>query len=895
MSLRQRRPALSKEMQLAARGGGRARALAGPALVPEVVLRRAARSCRPTCRRSASSRSSRRRSCWSRCAVLFLVWARSQRKAFHLPGRRRRRDHARRRLGAAAARLAAVRQARHPGRGRDDRHPVGDLRRAAGRGRADRRGRARARRAPARAAEPGGRRRRLGRAAAPRRASRRPDRRPRDATAVTEVLRERPGVGGRRRASRPARAGAATRPTPTRRPRRRPATQRRRRATPIPTAIRRPRRRRARAHPATTRPSDARPATAMTRAATRRRTERCRRRRSTTAYRDERAIPRARARPAARDDEVARRSVGDGAWNRRRADAQLATPGRSSGSHESFCRLPVPDRRARTRAAPVVHAHDRRRARVLGELRPWADRNADAIGARLAEHTFACARRRGSSCTSTRPARAIAIDDLKKGWGARAGRALQGDLRRAPRRAASASQYFEGLLSVGALHSKINLPLKWFLGTYPVFLDLVHDAMRATAASRPRPNRGRSSHGARRAASTRGAARGRARARRIFNYDSQAIVEAFYYDTFAWMGVNLCTVGEAGPGRDISDLVRRRAQRDARDAADVRRLDLRGAGHVLDDERAPVGDRPGDQRDRRERLHASPRARRARPTCRARRSARRAASRAPRSSRRRVDGSTRTAHRGRRPPAVDRLGRTDGSFGALERSPTARTSAASCSPATRRATSRSHRSRTATSRPTASTSRCARTASRRRRRCCRPPSACARSRRRLADEARQLASTRAAPSGAPTPATAADPARADDPVGADVLRQLRTAVTATAAPTSPGRRSPDRGRRSRRRVLRGGVQPAGALKFRRRAARAATGIEPVGGLDLVTDEANGATVAWGATTVRPRSPIRPRPSARRRSSRPASRQRWRARPTAARSSPSIAGSESQAR
>ena len=41
---------------------------------------------------------------------------------------------------------------------------------------------------------------------------------------------------------------------------------------------------------------------------------------------------------------------------------------------------------------------------------------------------------------------------------------------------------------------------------------------------------------------------------RIFNYDSQAIVEAFYYDTFASMGVNLRTIGEAGPGRDISDL-----------------------------------------------------------------------------------------------------------------------------------------------------------------------------------------------------------------------------------------------------------------------------------------------------------------------------------------------------
>ena len=47
------------------------------------------------------------------------------------------------------------------------------------------------------------------------------------------------------------------------------------------------------------------------------------------------------------------------------------------------------------------------------------------------------------------------------------------------------------------------------------------------------------------------------------------------------------------------------------------------------------------------------------------------------------------------------------------------------------------------------------------------------------------------------------------------------------------------------------VQPAGALKFRSAQLleeRPAT--EIVGGLDLVTNAANGATVAWGATTVK---------------------------------------------
>jgi len=47
------------------------------------------------------------------------------------------------------------------------------------------------------------------------------------------------------------------------------------------------------------------------------------------------------------------------------------------------------------------------------------------------------------------------------------------------------------------------------------------------------------------------------------------------------------------------------------------------------------------------------------------------------------------------------------------------------------------------------------------------------------------------------------------------------------------------------------VQPAGALKFRPAQLleqRPAT--EQAGGLDLTTNAANGATVAWGATTVK---------------------------------------------
>jgi methyl-accepting chemotaxis protein len=114
-------------------------------------------------------------------------------------------------------------------------------------------------------------------------------------------------------------------------------------------------------------------------------------------------------------------------------------------------------------------------------------------------------------------------------------------------------EYFEGLLGVGALHSKINLPLKWFLGTYPVFLDLIQDTFGVDVPEPARIVRRtlvRSSEGADQAVIN-----DLLRAiGRVFAYDSQAIVEAFYYDTFSSMGVNLKTMGEAGPGRDISDM-----------------------------------------------------------------------------------------------------------------------------------------------------------------------------------------------------------------------------------------------------------------------------------------------------------------------------------------------------
>src|SRR3954447_13534447 len=189
---------------------------------------------------------------------------------------------------------------------------------------------------------------------------------------------------------------------------------------------------------------------------------------------------------------------------------------------------------------------------LLGGMQAWAERNVDAIGAKLADHTFSYPSS-SEFLHEYAEGKGMPYSSLKKGWGGAQASHFKAIFSEAAKADGYGVGYFEGLLGVGVLHSKINLPLKWFLGTYPVFLDLVAEAMYEDV---PEPARVKT----RKFGSTvesvdeKVLAAAQRAINRVFSYDSQAIVEAFYYDTFSAMGVNLKVMGEAGPGRDISDL-----------------------------------------------------------------------------------------------------------------------------------------------------------------------------------------------------------------------------------------------------------------------------------------------------------------------------------------------------
>ena len=147
---------------------------------------------------------------------------------------------------------------------------------------------------------------------------------------------------------------------------------------------------------------------------------------------------------------------------------------------------------------------------LLGGMQAWADRNADAIGKALAEHTFS-AGPAGGFLREYAERQGHRGRRLKKGWGSAQAGHFKDIFKRGRRSpAASASSTSKACSASARCTAKINLPLKWFLGTYPVFIDLVHEAMLADV---PEPARVEKKRFGRSAESIDHAGPGRRRAR----------------------------------------------------------------------------------------------------------------------------------------------------------------------------------------------------------------------------------------------------------------------------------------------------------------------------------------------------------------------------------------------
>ncbi len=172
---------------------------------------------------------------------------------------------------------------------------------------------------------------------------------------------------------------------------------------------------------------------------------------------------------------------------------------------------------------------------TLGKLSSWVQSSAEGIAHAFYEHQFehpasrAFFERYATANDTSLAKLRVALESAQAGY-------LKQIIAEAEGGGGFGPAYFERRLFVGALHNTINLPLKWYLGSYMTYYDLIHASLR-----RRFPHR----------------AMFRARAERallaVFNLDSQAIVESFYYDTFSSMGLDLSTIEISDRAHDLSD------------------------------------------------------------------------------------------------------------------------------------------------------------------------------------------------------------------------------------------------------------------------------------------------------------------------------------------------------
>jgi methyl-accepting chemotaxis protein len=179
---------------------------------------------------------------------------------------------------------------------------------------------------------------------------------------------------------------------------------------------------------------------------------------------------------------------------------------------------------------------DRQDVATLAQLRSWADQVAQPLVHEFYQHQFQYSESRAYLEHQARRM-GVSMDQLR----AVLEKAQAEYFRQIFEEAASGGKfganYFERRLFVGRLHNKIDLPLKWYIGSYTLYFDLVRKYL-ARGVNRFRPGF-------------------RARAERailtVFNFDIQAIVEAFYYDTFASMGADLASIAVSTAKQDLSD------------------------------------------------------------------------------------------------------------------------------------------------------------------------------------------------------------------------------------------------------------------------------------------------------------------------------------------------------
>lgn len=173
--------------------------------------------------------------------------------------------------------------------------------------------------------------------------------------------------------------------------------------------------------------------------------------------------------------------------------------------------------------------------RILRKLAGWAERAAGAIAKDFYDRQFAFPETRRFFEDFARK-RGISVEQLREALERTQAEYFRQIFREAADGGEYGLRYFERRLAVGMVHSLIDFPLKWYIGSYALYGDLLRQHLRRVFPLRPWLRRR-----AERAILT------------VFNYDMQAVTEAFCNDVLRSAGADLERAQVRSSAHDVSD------------------------------------------------------------------------------------------------------------------------------------------------------------------------------------------------------------------------------------------------------------------------------------------------------------------------------------------------------
>lgn len=174
--------------------------------------------------------------------------------------------------------------------------------------------------------------------------------------------------------------------------------------------------------------------------------------------------------------------------------------------------------------------------RILKQLQPWAERVADTIAKEFYDVQFAFPPTR-EFFERYAQKKGITLEQLRQGLEKTQAQYFRDIFQEAAKSGQFGMDYFERRLRIGYVHAVIDLPQKWYAGSYALYQRLVRKYLQRDFRWKPTFR-----------------ARAEAAIFKVFNYDMQAVTDSYLMYLMQTFGVDMSTAA-TDQTRDITEQV----------------------------------------------------------------------------------------------------------------------------------------------------------------------------------------------------------------------------------------------------------------------------------------------------------------------------------------------------